>query len=462
MRGAGDILVVSCYELGRQPSGVASALAALAAAGFSPRAVDVSVEKLDEPALRAARLVVISVPMHTALRLGVQVARRARDVNPAARVAFVGLYATLNAAHLLALHGDYCLGGESDAPLCALAAALDAGSREPVPGVATREHPEGPWLPRAKQVRQGALVPLRSGLPALGRYAKLKQGDRETLVASVEASRGCKHLCRHCPIVPVYAGRFFAVPRDAVLADIEQQIAEGARHVTFGDPDFFNGPRHALDIASELHRRWPDVTFDATIKIEHVMKHRALLPELAGRGCLFITSAVESLSDRVLRALDKGHTSADVPVALHAVRAAGIDLRPTLLPYTPWSGIPDLRALFDFADEHDLVDEIDPVQYTLRLLLPPGSPLVDGPPPWLGPFDADNFTWTWAHDDERLDELQRASAQVAARASECGAPQRRTFEELRSLVDAEASRRPARPRRRAPHEVPRLTETWFC
>jgi radical SAM superfamily enzyme YgiQ (UPF0313 family) len=462
LRGPGDILFVSCYELGRQPAAVASAMAGLDAAGFSPRALDVSIDRLDEAALRSARLVAISVPMHTALRLGVQVARRARELNPAARVAFFGLYATLNAPHLLALHGDYCIGGESDEPLRALAAALDAGAAERIAGVATRDHPEGPWLPRAKQVRRDALVPLRAGLPPLGRYAKLKLSGREMLVATVEASRGCKHLCRHCPIVPVYAGRFFALPREAVLGDIEQQLAQGARHVTFADPDFLNGPRHALDIASELHRRWPDVTFDATIKIEHLLQHRALLPDLAASGCLFITSAVESLSDRVLLALDKGHTAADVPAALQAVRAAGIDLRPTLLPYTPWTDLAGLRALFDFADEHDLVDEIEPVQFTLRLLLPPGSPLVEGAPPWLGPFESQNFSWTWAHEDERVDELQCTSAAIAARAAERGAPQRQTFAELRSVVDAEAARRPSRARRRAPHEVPRLTETWFC
>ena len=479
MRGTGQILVVSCYELGRQPVAAANALAQLWHAGFAPAALDVAVEKLDEQALRGAQLVAISVPMHTALRIGVQVAARVRSVSPHAHVAFFGHYASLNASHLLARHGDSCLGGESDGPLLELArsleAALEAGRVDPdtgrprlpaIPGVATAGHPEGPWLPRAAEVRTTALLPIRTGLPSLGSYAKLARDGHEILVASVEATRGCKHLCKHCPIVPVYNGRFFAVPEEAVLADLAQQVAAGARHVTFGDPDFLNGPRHSLSIVRRMHASFPDVTFDATIKIEHLLQHRDLLPELRACGGLFVTSAVESLSDRILAALDKGHTAADVPLALRLVRDAGLDLRPTLLPYTPWTTLPDLRALFAFAAGSDLVDQIDPVQYTLRLLLPSGSPLVDGPPlegddrAWLGPFDPHGFGWTWTHPDPRLDELQRASAQLASRDATAGVPPEQTFEKLWRLVDQDLPQRPQSDKPRK--QVPRLTEPWFC
>src|SRR5262249_28386445 len=162
---------------------------------------------------------------------------------------------------------------------------------------------------------------------------------------------------------------------------------------------------------------------------------------LAACGCLFITSAVESLSDRVLRALDKGHTAADVAEALALVRAAGIDLRPTLLSYTSWTALADVRALFDFAEQHALLHQIAPVQYTLRLLLPAGSSLAEGPPfladddrAWLGPFDPVAFSWTWTHPDPRLDELQRASAARAAQGAEQGEDPRDTFAALRALA----------------------------
>ena len=400
-------------------------------------------EKLAEEPLRRARLVAISVPMHTALRLGVRVAARVREIDPAAHVALFGLYAILNAEHLLAKHCDTVLGGESVDLLVELARTLERGEAPPrsVTSVARpRQEP----------------VPSRGGLPLIDRYARLEVGGETRLVASVEASRGCKHFCRHCPIVPVYRGKFVAVPREQVLADIGQQISAGAQHVTFADPDFLNGPTHALRIAREASARWPELTFDATVKIEHLLQHQDLLPELARCGLLFVTSAVESLNDEVLRALRKGHTAADVPLALRAVREAGIELRPTLLPYTPWTRLHDLPDLFDFAVDHDLVDAIDPVQYTLRLLLPPGSALLDGdePRPWLRSFEPDGFGWNWQHEDQRVDALQRESAALVHSRAESDA--RETFALLRTLAGG-GGRVPA-PKRC----IPRLTESWFC
>ena len=120
------------------------------------------------------------------------------------------------------------------------------------------------------------------------------------VVGSTEATRGCKHLCRHCPIVPVYDGQFRVVPVDVVLADIRAQVAQGAMHVSFGDPDFFNGPTHARRIVEAFHREFPSVTYDAIIKVEHLLTHRELLPVLVETGCLFVTSAVESVDDDAL------------------------------------------------------------------------------------------------------------------------------------------------------------------
>src|ERR1700757_5264349 len=127
LRSPGSILLVSCYELGHQPRGLALPQAFLERAGFAPEALDIAVQNFDEAKVAQARLVAISVRMHTALRLGVRVAERVRQLNPAAAVCFYGLYAALNAGYLLEHGGDYCIGGECETPLVALAEALDAG-----------------------------------------------------------------------------------------------------------------------------------------------------------------------------------------------------------------------------------------------------------------------------------------------------------------------------------------------
>ena len=104
MREPGAILLVACYELGHQPLTVAWAAAFLRARGYAPAVMDVSVEPFDPEKATRARLVAVSVPMHTALRVGTAVIERVRAANPGCHVAAWGLYAQLNADYLLA-HG---------------------------------------------------------------------------------------------------------------------------------------------------------------------------------------------------------------------------------------------------------------------------------------------------------------------------------------------------------------------
>jgi len=452
VKAPGAILLVACYELGHQPLAVAWPAAFLERRGYAPAVLDVSVEPFDAEKAARARLVAVSVPMHTALRLGVAIAARVRAVNPACHIAFYGLYATLNADALLRGIADSVLAGESDEALVELARALERADAAPAGGVRL-EKLEFP-------------VPSRAALPSLKKYAHLERDGRLELVGYVEASRGCRHACRHCPIPPVYGGRFFVVPRDVVLADVRQQVAAGATHVTFGDPDFLNGPGHALAVARALHAEFPSLTFDVTAKIEHLLRHRGRLAELGTLGCVFVVSAAESLSEEVLRRLAKGHTRADVVEALGAVRGAGIAFRPTWVPFTPWTTLDDYRELLDFVERHDLVDAIDAVQYSIRLLVPPGSLLLAEPsfPRFAAGLDAGAFHHRWVHPDPRMDELQAAVAGLVAEAADRREDTPVTFARVRALADRAAgvTPRPAPPPPAGRRRPPRLTEPWFC
>lgn len=457
-------MLVACYELGHQPLAVAWPAAVLAQRGFRPSVMDVAVEPFDAEKAGRARLAVVAVPMHTAVRLGVAVARRIRTLNPGVHICFAGLYASLNAEHLLARGGDSIVGGEGEAALVALAEAIERGDTGPVPGVGRPGQPAEPNL-----VKLRLPIPDRTQLPSLKRYAHLEHLGRREVAGYVESSRGCLHHCRHCPIPPVYRGRFFVTPREIVLGDIRQQVEAGARHVTFGDPDFLNGPGHALAVARELHAEFPAVTFDFTAKIEHLRRHAPLLPRFAELGCLFIVSAAESLSDAVLAHLDKGHTGADIAAVLAIARQAGIALRLTWVPFTPWATRSDYVDFLDFVAREDLVDHVDSVQYSLRLLVPPGSLLVASPAmrPHLGDLVAEDFAYTWRHPDPGMDELQAAVARIAGEGAEQGEDAAVTFDRVRALAEAAAGR-PASPDRVASRLVPdrprppRLTEPWFC
>src|SRR5437870_9274696 len=133
MKEPGAILLVACYELGHQPLAVAWPAAFLEREGYAPAVMDVSVEPFDAERVRRAKLVAISVPMHTALRLGVAVAERVRTVNAACHIAFYGLYATLNADHLLTGVADSVMSGEIEAALVDLARSLERESGAAAP-----------------------------------------------------------------------------------------------------------------------------------------------------------------------------------------------------------------------------------------------------------------------------------------------------------------------------------------
>lgn len=454
------VLLISCYEMGHQPAGIAVPAGFMRRAGIGVEAMDVSVEGFDKEKALRARFVGISVPMHTALRLGLRVAEAVRRINPACHICFYGIYASLNADYLLDRVADSVIGGEFEQGLVALARATLAGEQIDVPGVTTGNRKSLPVLARLDFARpdRGATAPLE-------RYAKLERNGEQLLAGYTEASRGCLHHCTHCPIPPVYNGRFFAIPVQVVLEDVRSLVEAGARHITFGDPDFLNGPTHALRIAGAVNEQFPEVTFDFTAKVEHLLKHRKLIPEFARRGCIFIISAVESLSERVLAHLEKGHTREDIAEALEVVAAAGIALRPSFVAFTPWTTIDDYLDMLEFVRARALVYHVDPVQYSIRLLVPPGSLLVsrleaEG---LLGPLLQEAFTYEWRHPDPAMDELHRqVSAEVerAAIENEDAAVTFRRVYELAARARGRKQRAPLELIARA--RPPRLTEAWFC
>jgi radical SAM superfamily enzyme YgiQ (UPF0313 family) len=464
-------LLISTYEMGRQPFGLASAAAWLRAGGWTVACVDVAKEKLRAERLSGPDLIAFHLPMHTATRLAGPLIAAARRANASARICAFGLYAPLNAEWLRGLGADEIFGGEFEEALAAWAA--DTNRKKPRSTQSTqRKISSAPSAVSPVSSERGTglprihfLVPDRSGLPPLSKYATLQMpGGERRLVGYTEASRGCRHLCRHCPVVPVYEGQFRVVQADVVLADVDAQVAAGARHITFGDPDFFNGPTHAMRIVSALHDAHPDVSYDVTIKVEHLLEHRDLVPRLAATGCAFVTSAIESVDDDVLRLFDKGHTRADFLDAVALCRQAGVTLVPTFVAFHPWLTLDGYCDLLDTIDALDLVDHVSPIQLAIRLLVPHGSRLMelDEMRAHLGAFDAETLTHRWTHPDSRVDELQRdVMALVGTRLT---SDRRPLFAEVRALAHGRsglpyrADTRPARARA----TVPYLNEPWYC
>jgi radical SAM superfamily enzyme YgiQ (UPF0313 family) len=426
------VLLVSTYELGHQPLQLASPAAVLRAAGHDVATLDISVEQWDEALVDWAHAVAFSVPMHTAMRLAIKGAEAVKARRPDVPVCFYGLYATVKGP------ADAAFAGEYEADLLGwLSDRTSAG--------------------RISLERQRFRLPVRSGLPSLERYAQLEVGPERKLAGYVEASHGCAHRCRHCPVPVVYDGRTRRVPVDVVIDDIAQQVAAGAEHITFGDPDFLNRWAHSMKIVEQLHQRFPTLTFDITAKVSHLLRYSSLVPLLAEQGCVFVVSAFESVNDDILRRLDKGHTAADAAHAVELLRANGIEIRPSWLPFTPWTTAGDVADILDFVAAHDLIGNVDAVQYTIRLLVPEGSLMLEVMD--AGPYDPETLSYTWT---SPTDELQRALANLVEEGTERGSSAAELFGDIRSLVFAAAGRPPDDSPVIVAGDRPRLTEPWFC
>ncbi len=452
-----NVVLISTYELGRQPFGLASPAAWLRKRGHSVLSLDLARQSLNETAIAGAQLIAIYLPMHTATRLAAQLIPQLRKHNPRAHLCCYGLYAPMNAEYLHALGVSTVLGGEFEDALVLLAERLAT---------------DGNSIAQASDstisiARLQFEVPDRSGMPAMEKYAHLiVPGYGFRIVGSTEASRGCKHLCRHCPIVPVYKGVFRIVGRDVVLEDIRRQVAMGAQHITFGDPDFFNGIRHAMELVEAFHREFPAVTYDVTIKIEHLLKYHQHLHTLRDTGCLFIISAVESVDDAVLGFLDKGHTREDFFRVIRTFRELGMTLHPTFVPFTPWTTVDGYLDLLHVIAEQGVIENVAPIQLGIRLLIPEGSRMLElGKMRRLvGRFDPQSLAYPWKNADPRLDALSETVQEIAGAAERQKESRSATFERIWKAAYA-AGGLPA-PRlnlsAQSQASIPFLSEPWYC
>ncbi len=441
------VLLVSTYELGHQPIHLASPAAALKAAGVETFCLDLSVDGFDPSILDAVDAVAFSVPMHTAMRLAVGAATRVRELRPGLEIAFYGLYADVGKERNLGPVTDVIFCGEYEQALVAWATGQGRVDQPVVVNLGKTEF----------------LVPDRSGLPGLDRYARLEHDGRARLAAAVEASHGCRHRCRHCPIPAVYDGRMRIVGQATVLGDIDQLASMGAEHITFSDPDFLNAPAYSMGLLRAAHAAHPELTFDVTVKVEHILDHRELWPEMAELGVLFVVSAFESVDDTTLQILDKGHTVEDMSEAVAVIRDAGVHLRPTWLPFLPWTTPDDVAGIFRFLASEGLSASVDPVQMAIKVLIPEGSLLVERPEmmPHLTHFDPEALTWRWKFESPEADRLQKELDRIAADASDCQQDTHTTLLEMWETASS-LTGQDLGALTQSQVQVPRLSESWFC
>jgi hypothetical protein len=255
-----------------------------------------------------------------------------------------------------------------------------------------------------------------------------------------------------------------------VETDIANLVEAGAQHITFGDPDFFNGPRHAIEVVQRLHRRFPELTYDVTIKVEHLLAQSSLLQRLGETGCVLVTTAVESFDDTVLEYFEKQHTREDFVRAQSLLAEAGIALNPTFVAFTPWTTRESYTDFLMSIQEFGLVDSMAPVQYAIRLLLPAGSRLLELPEmqAHVGKYDPQGLCHRWLHPDPVMDSLQDELFTLVEAAVEADHPRGQVFDAVVAHAaqtfggDLAVRLNASPPSPLGLPKVPYLSEPWFC
>lgn len=405
-------LVASTFEGGYQPLNAISATTALLDADIDAQMIDIYVEGLSLESFSDADLVFICVPLFDSLTAGTQLAKQLKEAKPSQKICFFGQYATINAKSLASKYGDYAIAGEWEKPIVSLAKHLSGELGQDLRGVIDRTRGLSSEIIVPQLIRDGFRLPRRDLAPPLHKYPQPqleKLLGEKKVVGGVEGSRGCHHKCSYCSVYAAYDGKVLLVSDDLVERDVANLVSLGMTHLTFTDADFFNAKKHGLKIIRTLHSQFPDLTYDFTTRVDHILENKEAIKEMGQLGLAFITTALEFPKQEVLDQVFKEMNVPMIEEALAFLKEAGVKVNPTFITFNPWVSLEDMAELHDFIARNELEKIVDPIQFETRLHLYKGSPLLNNDTVKELHLEEHEFHFEWQHSDSRLDTLFMAS-----------------------------------------------------
>ena len=305
-------------------------------------------------------------------------------------------------------------------------------------------------------------IPNRQIFPDISNYAHLVDGSNNIIAGSVETTYGCKHSCTHCPVPISFNGTFKTYSLEKIISDVENQVNQGAKHISFNDPDFFNGPIHALKILESLNKKFPTITYDSTIKVEHIIKYKKYFKELSSLNMVFVISAFETTNDLVLSILEKNHTSNDLNTSIEISQDFGIDVRPTWMPFSPWTELNDLSSIVKLIEKYELRETVDPIQLTIKLLIPKHSLIIKKPEinKYLGNYEKNSLSFKWEYENNDVEKLQSSLFDFILHNSELD--EHKQYLGMVNIIEKFTDTELLKNSTYDFKNVPKLSETWFC
>jgi anaerobic magnesium-protoporphyrin IX monomethyl ester cyclase len=253
-----------------------------------------------------------------------QLARTARDAG--AIVIVHGSDATDQAKAYLDHGADFVVVGEAEQSLVELCASILSGGLLPgtIPGVvhldARGELVQSPIKSARNENWKNLPMPARD-LIDLAPYRAAWLSAHGQFSTNVVASRGCPYRCNWCA-KPISGNKFQLRPPQLVAAEICELKQAGVEHIWFGDDIFALNQHWVQEFADAMERL--DCRLPFKIQSRADLMTRETVSGLKRAGCAEVWMGVESGSQKVLDAMDKGLRIAEIEDARARLGDAGI------------------------------------------------------------------------------------------------------------------------------------------
>jgi radical SAM superfamily enzyme YgiQ (UPF0313 family) len=251
----------------------------------------------------------------TANRRGVAlVAKLIRKLHPKAHIVVGGPHATPLAAEVLAHYPevDTVVTGEGDLTFLELLERLEAGA--PTTGLAATVYREG-----GRAVRG----PGRASVPDLDALASPHDYFSTHIVMT---SRGCPWQCTFCGAETTWGRGFRGQSVASVLDSLESALARlPVRMIQIKDDTFTTNKKRVVEICRGIRERKLDFFWSCDTRVDVLSEE--LLREMRLAGCQRLSLGVESGSQRILDAINKKITVAQIVRSTDLAKKYGIEVR---------------------------------------------------------------------------------------------------------------------------------------
>ncbi len=347
--------------MGFPPIGIMSLSAVLKAAGHECVMFDqANPETPNETIIheiqnRQPALVGLSFLSTTSYPYAKILARQIRAAHSTVKLAFGGVFATLNAGlvKLQCPEVDFVCRGDGEQLLLHLVGHLD--DPRGVAGVTWTK--DGRVIENANRSIERRLdqwpFPDREGLPL--DFIESMPLDVPAVLSmerftTMQTSRGCPWPCVFCDIPIFNEGKWRARSAQHVVNELRHLEAHGYGSVYFVDDHFLLQPKRIEAICNGITEAGLTIQWGIEGRVDSVAQH--LFPAMAKAHCRTVMFGIESGSQKILDRLKKEQTLAEVTTAVGNAKEAGIEIVHGFFTVgNPDETVEDMRATFDFASK---------------------------------------------------------------------------------------------------------------